>query len=198
MNARLGPGKPARNPVPFRPSPAASPDLWGPPDGAGPGEYPSPMPRPARTDDLNHETFPATSTTDPAVTRAFALAAAQSLADDKCEDVIVLDVRELSQVTDFIVIGTGTSDRQMHSALSSIEVIGRAQGFPVFRSSDDDRATWLLADFVDVVVHVFEPNTRAHYDLEMLWGDALRVPWTRSEPRPRRSRSSLKEGGAAS
>jgi ribosome-associated protein len=155
------------------------------------------MPRPARTDELNHETFPAISTSDPAVTLSFAVAAAQSLSDDKCDDVIILDVRELSQVTDYIVIGTGTSDRQMHSALTSIEGIGRAQGFPVFRSSDDDRATWLLADFVDVVVHVFEPNTRAHYDLEMLWGDAVRVPWERTEPRPRR-RPGQKEGGTAS
>ena len=45
--------------------------------------------------------------------------------------------------------------------------------------SADDRASWLLADFVDVIVHVFEPNTRAHYDLEMLWGDAPRLEWER-------------------
>lgn len=101
------------------------------------------------------------------------------LADDKCNEVVLLDVRGLSQVTDYIVIGSGTSDRQMRSALADVEHLGAEHGFPVFRSSADDRATWLLADFVDVVVHVFEPNARAHYDLEMLWGDATRVRWQR-------------------
>ncbi len=117
----------------------------------------------------------ARSTGDPAITRAFALDAAVSLKGDKCEDLVVLDVRELSPVTDYIVIGTGTSDRQMKSALSHVAEVGRGQGFARFGSHADERATWLLADFIDVVVHVFEPNARAHYDLEMLWGDAPRL-----------------------
>ncbi len=117
----------------------------------------------------------ARSTGDPAVTRAFALDAAVSLMGDKCEDLVVLDVRELSPVTDYIVIGTGTSDRQMRSALSNVEDVGKEHGFKRFGSHADERATWLLADFIDVVVHVFEPNARAHYDLEMLWGDAPRL-----------------------
>lgn len=120
--------------------------------------------------------------------RGFAIEAARLLADDKCEDVIVLDVRNVSQVSDYIVIGSGTSERQMRSVLSNVEDMGQASGFAAFRSTDDDRATWLLADFVHVVVHVFEPNTRAHYDLEMLWGDAERIPWERTTA-PRRVRT---------
>jgi len=107
------------------------------------------------------------------------------LRDDKCEDVIVLDVRELSQVSDYIVIGTGTSDRQMHSVLRHVEEVGKAKNYPAFRSHSDDRSMWLLVDFVDVVVHIFEPNTRSHYDLEMLWGDAPRLEWERSDQLPR-------------
>jgi len=113
----------------------------------------------------------------------FAIEAARHLHDDKCVEVMVLDVRELSQVTDFIVIGTGTSDRQMRSSLKNIEEYGAQNGNPAFRSSADDRASWLLADFVDVIVHVFEPNARAHYDLEMLWGDAPRLEWKRPAPK---------------
>ena len=105
----------------------------------------------------------------------FAIEAARMVRDDKCEDVVLLDVRELSQVTDFLIIGSGSSDRQMHSALRHVEELGKGRGMPAFRSNADDRSTWLLIDFVDVVVHLFEPNTRAHYDLEMLWGDASRV-----------------------
>lgn len=111
--------------------------------------------------------------------RAFAIEAARLLEDDKCTDIVVLDARAQSQMTDFIVIASGTSERQMRSVLSHVEELGEGQSFRAFRSSTDERATWLLADFVDVVVHVFEPNTRAFYDLEMLWGDAPRVRWQR-------------------
>jgi ribosome-associated protein len=133
--------------------------------------------------------FASRSTTAPEQSRAFAVEAARLLADDRCEEVVVLDVRELSQVTDFIVIGSGTSERQMGAVLQHVQDLGAEMGFGAFRSSADDRSSWLLADFVDVVVHVFEPNTRAHYDLEMLWGDATRVPWERpAGERPRQVR----------
>ncbi|MAY75724.1 MAG: ribosome silencing factor [Phycisphaerae bacterium] len=107
----------------------------------------------------------------------FATDCARSLRGSKCENVVILDVRELSQVTRFIVIGSGTSDRQMNSALDDVAELGEERGLSAFRTSKDDRSTWLLADFVEVVVHLFEPNTRAYYDLEMLWGDAPRVTW---------------------
>lgn len=107
----------------------------------------------------------------------FALEAAALLAADKCENVVLLDVRRKSQVTDYVLIGSGTSDRQMNSALDDTQDLGESLGYTAFRTSRDDRSTWLLADFVNVVVHLFEPNTRAYYDLEMLWGDAPRVDW---------------------
>lgn len=124
----------------------------------------------------------ARSVGDPEKIRQLALEAARLCSDDRCTDVIVLDVRDLSQVTDYIVIGTGTSDRQMRAVLDHVEQLGASMGFPVFRVSRDDRDVWLLADFVDVVVHLFEPNARAHYDLEMLWGDAPRAEWKRPAP----------------
>lgn len=120
--------------------------------------------------------------------REFAVDAARLLSDDKCQDVIILDVRTLSQVTDFIVIASGTSDRQMRGSLKNVEELGAQRGNAVFRSSTDDRASWLLADFVDVIVHVFEPNARAHYDLEMLWGDAPRIEWARAADHARPGR----------
>ena len=109
----------------------------------------------------------------------FVVEVARLLSDNKCQDVAVLDLRKLSSVTDFVVIGSGTSDRQMHSAMSHIEALGDKTGFQAFRRNSDDRSTWLITDFVDVIVHLFERNTRAHYDLELLWGDAPRVEWER-------------------
>jgi len=111
--------------------------------------------------------------------RVFAIEAARLMADDKCNEVVVLDVGEKSSVTDYLVIGSGTSDRQMRAVLHHVEELGAQTGYTVLRTSSDDRATWLLADFVNVVVHLFEPNTRAHYDLEMMWGDATRLSWQR-------------------
>ena len=98
-----------------------------------------------------------------------------ALRDDRCTDLVVLDVRGLSPITDYVVVATGTSDRQMVSAMRELTDFGEEHGHPAVRTSRDERATWLVADFVNVVVHLFEPNTRALYDLEMLWGDAPRV-----------------------
>lgn len=116
---------------------------------------------------------------------AFAIEAARLVRDDNCDDVVVLDVRKTSHVSDYIVIGSGTSDRQMRSVLEHVEKLGESRGFRAFRSSRDDRATWLLLDFVDVVVHLFEPSTRSHYDLEMLWGDSPRIEWERADQQKR-------------
>lgn len=119
--------------------------------------------------------------------KKFAVLAAQSLVDDKCTDVVVIDVGGRSPVTGFIVIGSGTSARQMLSALETLEEVAQECGTSAFHITEDNSATWLLADFVDVVVHLFEPNARAHYDLEGLWfeGERIEVPASeRSKTRP--------------
>jgi ribosome-associated protein len=113
-----------------------------------------------------------------------AIAAAQSLADARCDDILVIDVRKISQVTDFIVIASGTSDRQMRTAIDKAEEAIKELDQDVFRFVRDPSSTWLVLDYVDVVIHVFEPATRAHYDLEMLWGDGPRVDWQPDETSP--------------
>lgn len=116
---------------------------------------------------------------DDPTTRAFVLDAARLLADSHCEDVLVFDVRGLSQLTDYIVIATGTSDRQMKSVAGDVGELGREHGLQRIGSERDDSSTWIVMDFVDAMIHLFEPATRGHYDLEMMWGDAKRVPWRR-------------------
>lgn len=114
--------------------------------------------------------------------RVLAIDAARSLFDDKCEHVLVLDLRGRSQVTDFFVIASGTSERQMRAAATHAGELGESAGFGLHKSNINERgATWFVLDFVDVVVHVFEPETRLFYDLEMLWGDAPRAEWRRPE-----------------
>ena len=137
--------------------------------------------------DTNSDTprEPVRITHTPETTIAFALDVARMLRDDKSEDVVVLDVRGLSTVSDYIVIASGTSDRQMHSSLKHAIELGASRGQHVMRTSSDERKSWLIADFVDVMLHLFEPNVRAHYDIEMLWGDAPRLEWERADQRSR-------------
>jgi ribosome-associated protein len=119
-----------------------------------------------------------------AKTRKFAVESARLLADLHAEDVQLFDVRKISDVTDYILIGTGTSDRQIRALGDRVEELGVAMGFERYGRDADSRATWIVVDFVGVVVHLFDPAARAHYDLEMLWGDAPKVKWHRSLSSP--------------
>ncbi|MGB1125941.1 MAG: ribosome silencing factor [Phycisphaeraceae bacterium] len=110
----------------------------------------------------------------------FAIAAAQLLNDYDCGDIRVLDVRGVSPLTYYLVIASGTSDRQLRSLTKQVANLGEEQGFERFGDDTDEAATWMVADFVEVMVHLFEPNTRGHYDLEMLWGDAPEVNWRKA------------------
>lgn len=111
--------------------------------------------------------------------RTFAIEAARSLRDNQCSDALVLNLRGLSPVAEYLVIASGTSDRQMKSAADDVAELAPTTEHALVRQSSDSRSTWIVCDFGDVVVHIFEPRTRAYYDLELLWGDAERVRWQR-------------------
>ena len=106
---------------------------------------------------------------------AFAVEAGRLLRDRHCEDVLLLDVTGLSQVCDYVLIATGTSDRQMKSVADEAADYGDSCSMHAFRKSVDTNATWIVVDFVTVVLHLFEPQQRAYYDLEDLWSDAKHV-----------------------
>lgn len=112
-----------------------------------------------------------------ALAQKFAIDIARLIADDKCSDVVVLDLHELSAVCDFFVIGTGTSDRQMRAAAAHVDDLARQRGEKLFTTAGEDAAAWMIYDYVDVVVHLFSAESRAFYDLENLWGEAKRVDW---------------------
>jgi ribosome-associated protein len=89
----------------------------------------------------------------------------------------VLDVTGISPVTDFLVIATGTSARQMRTVVDDVAEYGEANGFKPYGAPDTESDAWLLVDFVHVVVHVFNSEARMYYDLDSLWGDAKKVDW---------------------
>jgi ribosome-associated protein len=104
-----------------------------------------------------------------------AVTAARAALEKKAEGVVILDLRGVSGYTDFLVIGSGSSDRQLEAIVNGVEKELTAQGHRVIGSEGQRGGRWVLLDFGEVVVHVFHQEERAHYDLEGLWADAPRV-----------------------
>jgi ribosome-associated protein len=95
--------------------------------------------------------------------------------DKRAEDVVALDVRGLADYMDYLVLATGRSVRQNQAIADGIlRALKPLKVRPLVRPGPEDGA-WICLDFVDVVFHVFDGATRAHYDLELLWGDAQPV-----------------------
>ena len=113
--------------------------------------------------------------------RQFAIQSARLAANTRCHNVVVLDVSGISPVTDFLVLATGTSPRQMKTVIDDLEEMAEGQNERALSRVADDSASWTCVDFVDVVVHVFSQDARGYYDLDGLWGDAKRVTWEREE-----------------
>ncbi len=95
----------------------------------------------------------------------------------RCHDVVVLDVRGLSPVTDYFVLATGISPRQMTTVIKEAQELGESIGFGPVGRAGQGQESWFLVDFVHVVLHVFTGEARLFYDLESLWGDAPKVKW---------------------
>ncbi len=101
---------------------------------------------------------------------------AQFAADKKAIDVVALDLRGVSGYTDYFVICTGNTDRQVKAIHDGIhEGLKKEHGLLPRRVEGLSEARWVLMDYLDVVVHAFTPDTRDHYRLEQLWGDVPRV-----------------------
>ena len=107
--------------------------------------------------------------------KALALTSAKLAAERHCTDIVVLDLRDISPATEYFVIATGTSNRQMRSVADDICQAAREQGQQRFGRAGYEQARWILLDFVDVVIHIFDAEYRDYYDLELLWGDAERL-----------------------
>lgn len=92
-----------------------------------------------------------------------------ALDDLKAVDPVVVDVRELSSVMDFLVVASGTSSRHVKSLADNVIVKAKEQGARPIGVEGETVGEWVLVDFGDVVVHVMQPATRSFYDLERLW-----------------------------
>lgn len=110
---------------------------------------------------------------NPSLTKA--MLCARSALDKKAENLKVLDLSELSGFTEYFVICSGTSDRQVQAIADAVQYELKKAGKPALSSEGYQDGRWVLMDFGDVVVHVFLDALREYYDLENLWADAPRV-----------------------
>ena len=101
--------------------------------------------------------------------------AAIAAADKKATDITALNVGETLVVTDYFLIATGANDRQVHAIAESVEDALREAGVKPIGTEGEKELKWVLLDYGDFVVHVFQASEREFYRLEKLWSDAPRV-----------------------
>jgi len=114
----------------------------------------------------------------------------RKIADDKkAENIVTLDVRKLSTVTDFFVIMSATSEPHMRAIADEISEKVEIETGERPRAVDGTiRGNWVVMDYVDVIIHIMRSDTRQHYDLEGLWSDAPRLRG-RKAATPRKKRT---------
>ena len=109
------------------------------------------------------------------MTPSKALLCAEAALDKKASDLVVLDVGSLTSIADQLIVCSGRSDRQVQNIADHVMRTLKAAGMPALAAEGLDRGQWVLIDCSDVIVHVFQPDVRAFYDLERLWEHAPRV-----------------------
>ena len=102
----------------------------------------------------------------------FAIEAARMASDDKCEDVVVLDLRGKSSIGDYMVVTSGRSSRHVGAVADNVLKDLTKAGVPGVRVEGMPHCDWVLIDTGDVIVHVFRPEVRAFYNLEKMWSSS--------------------------
>jgi ribosome-associated protein len=114
----------------------------------------------------------------PEHSRQLALLAARVIDENRGRNVVVLDMRQLTPVFDYFVVGSGSSVRQLHAISDEIEAtVKRELGDRKLGLEGYTEGGWVLIDYGDVVVHLFDDKSREYYGLEDLWSDAKQVPF---------------------
>jgi ribosome-associated protein len=113
---------------------------------------------------------------DPQESQALARRIVDIVSDKQAEDVVMLDLREASIITDYFVLCSGTSDRQMKAITDGVvETLSREDKRKPLRKEGDSDSEWVLLDYGGVVVHIFSPEMRDLYRLEKVWAQAVPV-----------------------
>jgi len=108
--------------------------------------------------------------------RKLAILCGEFAENKKAEDIVILDVRKLSTITDYFVIASASTEPHLRAVADEIlEKLLEQYGIKPYAIDGERPITWFVIDYLDVIVHIFRSDLRAHYDLEGLWGDAPKV-----------------------
>ena len=99
----------------------------------------------------------------------------QALEDKKGEDVVMIDISQISVLADYFVICSAGSDSQIQALVDSVEEIMHKNGYSIRQQEGRNSGTWVLMDYGDVIVHIFDRENRSFYNLERIWNDGRRV-----------------------
>jgi len=117
-------------------------------------------------------------------------AAVDALEDIKAVDIVVMDVRKMSSLFDYIIVASAESTRQTRALVGNLQEKIKTQGGRILGVEGENSGEWVLVDAGDVVVHVMQPATRSYYNLEQLWGgEAPKQKSANAQPRSGASRS---------
>lgn len=112
-----------------------------------------------------------------------ALVAARVAEENRGQDIVILDMRELTPVFDYFVLASGASRRQLHAMSEEIDrALEQGLGDRRLGIEGYEESRWILLDYGDLVVHLFDRETRAYYALEDLWGQAKHIPYEPAGP----------------
>lgn len=98
-----------------------------------------------------------------------------ALEDKKAEDIKVIDISEVSVIADYFIIANGTNRSQIQTLSDHVEEILGKEGVPLRQVEGYDNANWVLLDFHDVIIHIFDKENRLFYDLERIWRDGKMI-----------------------
>ncbi len=112
-----------------------------------------------------------------------AIAAARTVDENRGRDIVVLDVRHLTQIFDYFVIATGTSRRHLHAISEEVDrKLEKEMGDRRLGREGYTDSRWILQDYGNVVIHLFDEETRRYFSLEDLWAEGTRMAWESSAP----------------
>ena len=108
-------------------------------------------------------------------TKKIALMAVNALEDKKAEDIRIIDISRISTIADYFIIADGSNKSQIQAMADNVsEVLGRA-GVTVRQIEGYQTANWILMDFQDIIIHIFDRENRLFYDLERIWRDGIAI-----------------------
>lgn len=107
--------------------------------------------------------------------KTMAKLAYEALADKKAEDIKIINIEEVSVLADYFIIASGTNRNQVQAMADNVEEELHKAGYPVKQTEGYRSANWILMDFGDIIVHVFDSENRLFYDLERIWRDGKEI-----------------------